>query len=384
MKYLYNIFIVLFLGLSLLLSCAEKETTVEVSSVSLNTATIEMVEGETYNLVATVLPKDAEYGEVIWSSSNPSVASVDYGIVTAIKEGSTIITASAGGKFSTCSVTVSAKEIPVTSISIDKASLSMKVGETENLTATVYPVQASGNAINWTSSDEAVATVTDGKVTALKAGEATITAQCGGKTAECHIAVYVDATGVTISRESLRMMSGDRITLTAKVVPEQAINKKVTWSSSDESVVVVDNGVVTAQKEGSAKVTVATEDGQFSATCSVTVTDNITSYVSSSYNGGSMMISNDLIQYGSKLNFSVSNSSTRSIKVKSVQLIDGVTNAKGNVMSINHDIKGGSSATWTITIGVGGIHKPIARFVYEYNGAEYSTQAQYYEVNINF
>lgn len=368
----------------ILVGCAQKETLLEVSSVSLNTATVEMVEGEVYNLVATVLPNGAEYDGVSWASSNASVASVNSGIVTALKEGTATITASAGGKSSTCSVTVSAKEIPVTSIIIDKTSLSMKVGETENLTVTVYPVQASGNTVTWSSSDESVATVADGKVTALNVGETTITAQCGGKTAKCYIAVYVNATGVTISRESLKMMSGDCITLTAKVVPEQALNKKVTWSSSDESVVVVDKGVVTAKKEGSAKVTVTTEDGQFSATCSVAVTDNITEYVSSSYNGGSMMITNDLIQYGSKLNFSVSNSSTRSIKVKSVQLIDGVTYAKGNVMSINSEIKGGYNTTWTITIGVGGIHKPIARFVYEYNGTEYSTEARYYEININF
>ena len=80
----------------LLLGCTEKETQVEVSSVSLNTPTIEMVEGETFTLVATVLPKDAEYDGVIWASSNASVASVNSGIVSALKEGTSTITASAG------------------------------------------------------------------------------------------------------------------------------------------------------------------------------------------------------------------------------------------------------------------------------------------------
>ena len=81
--------------------CTEKETQVEVSSVSLNTATIEMVEGETFSLVATVLPKDAEYDKVIWASSNASVARVNSGTVTALKEGTATITASAGGKSAT-------------------------------------------------------------------------------------------------------------------------------------------------------------------------------------------------------------------------------------------------------------------------------------------
>ena len=107
--------------------CTEKETQVEVSSVSLNTATIEMVEGETFSLVATVLPKDAEYDKVIWASSNASVARVNSGTVTAIKEGITTITASAGGKSATCSVKVSTRAVAVTSITLDKTFLSMKV-----------------------------------------------------------------------------------------------------------------------------------------------------------------------------------------------------------------------------------------------------------------
>ena len=85
----------------LLLGCTEKETQVEVSSVSLNTPTIEMVEGETFTLVATVLPKDAEYDGVIWASSNASVASVNSGIVSALIEGTSTITASAGEKSAT-------------------------------------------------------------------------------------------------------------------------------------------------------------------------------------------------------------------------------------------------------------------------------------------
>ena len=111
----------------LLLGCTEKETQVEVSSVSLNTPTIEMVEGETFTLVATVLPKDAEYDGVIWASSNASVASVNSGIVSALKEGTSTITASAGETSATCSVKVSAKTIAVTSITLDKTSLSMQV-----------------------------------------------------------------------------------------------------------------------------------------------------------------------------------------------------------------------------------------------------------------
>lgn len=172
--------------------CTEKETQVEVSSVSLNTATIEMVEGETFSLVATVLPKDAEYDKVIWASSNASVARVNSGTVTAIKEGITTITASAGGKSATCSVKVSTRVVAVTSITLDKTSLSMKVGETETITATVNPDNATDKTVTWGSSDVSVATVADGIVTAKSPGTVTVTAKSGIYTTDCDVTVLSD------------------------------------------------------------------------------------------------------------------------------------------------------------------------------------------------
>ena len=331
---------------ALIIGCTEKETQVEVSSVSLNTATVEMVEGETFSLVATVLPKDAEYDGVTWASSNASVASVNSGTVTAVKEGAATITASAGGKSSTCAVKVSTKVVAVTSVTLDKTSLSMQVGETETITATVSPDNAtdksvtwgssdvsiatvsdgiitakkSGEAIisaksgsciakckvtiivsaesitldktilslavgeaatliatvkpddatdknvSWTSSDESIAKVDNGKVTAVKSGKATITAKCGGKTAECEVTVYAKVTGVKLSSSSLRMMSGDKALLKATITPDNAMNKNISWSSDNETVAVVNNGEVTAKAEGKATITVTTEDGQYTAT----------------------------------------------------------------------------------------------------------------------
>ena len=270
MKYLYNLFIVLILGLPLLLSCTEKETTVEVSSVSLNTATIEMVEGETFNLVATVLPKDAEYDGITWASSNASVASVNSGTVSALKEGTATITASAGGKSSTCSVKVSSKVIPVTSVTLDKTSLSMQVGETETLTATVNPADATDKIVTWSSSDVSVATVADGKITAKKSGAATITAKSGNCTAECVVSVSVNTESVTLDKTTLSLSVGESAQLTATVSPADATDRNVIWTSSDESVAKVSDGKVTAVKSGNA-IIIARCGGK-SAVCAVTVT----------------------------------------------------------------------------------------------------------------
>ena len=261
-----------------LLGCTEKETQVEVSSVSLNTVTIEMVEGETFTLVATVLPKDSEYDGVTWASSNASIASVNSGTVTAIKEGAATITASAGGKSATCSVKVSAKIITVTSVSLDKTSLSMQVGETETITAIVKPDDATDKAVVWTSSDDAIASVSNGKITALKSGEATITAKSGNCSAECVVTVSVNTESITLDKTTLSLAIGETATLTATVKPDDATDKTVTWSSSDESVAKVDNGKVTAVKAGQAKITAAV--GNTVVFCDVAVyqLDNVIIY----------------------------------------------------------------------------------------------------------
>ncbi len=260
----------LVLSLSFMLGCTEKETQVKVSSVSLNTATIEMIEGETFSLVATVLPKDAEYDGVIWASSNASVASVNSGTVTAVKEGTATITASAGGKSSTCTVKVSAKVVTVTSITLDKTSLSMQVGETETITATVNPDNATDKSVTWGSSDVSVATVSNGIITAKKSGEAIISAKSGSCIAKCKVTITVSTESITLDKTSLSLVVGETAQLTATVKPDDATDKKVAWASSDESVAKVSNGKVTAVKSG--KATITAKCGDKIAECAVTVT----------------------------------------------------------------------------------------------------------------
>lgn len=169
-------------------------TTVAVSSVSLSKTSITLTEGDKETLTATVLPNNATDKTVEWSSSNTSVASVSNGTVTAIKAGTTTITVKTkdGGKTATCAVTVNAKVIPVSDVTLNKTELTLTEGESETLTATVKPDNATDKTLSWSSSDATVASVDDnGKVTALKAGTATITVKTkdGGKTATCKITV---------------------------------------------------------------------------------------------------------------------------------------------------------------------------------------------------
>ena len=349
---------------------------VDVESVSLDITTLSLSVGESATLTATVKPDNASDKNVVWTSSDNSVATVSNGRVTAVKAGTTTVKATCGGKTAECVVTVT---VPTGSITLNKTVLSLSLGESATLTATVKPDNASDKNVVWTSSDNSVATVSNGKVTAVKAGTATVKATCGGKTAECVVTVTAKVTGVKLNTSSIMLMSGDYSILKATIIPDNAANKNVKWESSNIAVATVDNGKVTAISEGTAKITVSTEEGQFAASCTVTVSDDITRYVSAYYSGGTILKVDDLIKYGSKLNFGVRNKSTKTINIKSVQLIDGNTGSAGNVMTIGYKIAGGSSAAWSISIGLAGIHEPIAKFVYEYNGTEYTTQAQYRE-----
>ena len=170
--------------------------------------------------------------------------------------------------------------VTVTGVSLNKTTLTLNIGASETLTATVAPADAAHKKVTWMSGNEAVATVdANGKVTGVKAGEATITVttEDGGKTASCKVTVkdaVVAVTGVTLNKSDLSLETGASETLTATVAPADATNKKVTWKSSDAAVATVDaNGKVTGVKAGEATITVTTEDGGKTASCRVTVSD---------------------------------------------------------------------------------------------------------------
>ena len=257
---------------------------------------LEITKGKTSVISASVFPENATAKHITWSSSDPSVATVDEnGKVTAKKSGTTTIKAYATafipystgergtyGDIATCTVTVTepATTVKATGVNLNKSSMSLTKGATQTLTATVSPANATNKNVTWSSSNTAVATVDkSGKVTAVKAGTATITAKTsdGGKTVTCKVTVSepattVKVTGVSLNKSSMSLTKGATQTLTATVSPSNATNKAVTWSSSNTVVATVDtNGNVKAVNPGTATITVKTKDGNKTATCKVTV-----------------------------------------------------------------------------------------------------------------
>ncbi len=257
---------------------------VAVTAVSLNKSKLELSVGDKEKLVVTISPGNATNKSVAWSSSNTSVVTVQNGEVTAIKAGSATVTVKSvdGGKSATCEVTVKENSVPVTSISLDKSSVELFVDESVTLTATIEPEDATDKSVEWSSSDEGVATVSEGVVTAVKAGDATITVKSvdGGKSASCNVTVKekdntIHVTGISLSQESAELEEGETFELTATIEPEDATDKSVEWSSSDEGVATVSEGVVTAVKAGNAIITVKSVDGGKSASCNVTVKEKV-------------------------------------------------------------------------------------------------------------
>ena len=246
---------------------------VPVESVKLDKTTLSLTEGDDATLTATVKPDNAANKTVSWSSSNAAVATVDAnGKVTAVKAGTATITAKAGDKTATCSVTVAAKVIAVTGVTLDKTSLSLTEGDAATLKATVTPANATNKTVTWSSSDASVASVDgNGKVTALKLGSATITATAGGQSATCEVTVDpVPVDSITLNKTSVTLKVGQSITLTATVNPSNATDKTVTWNSSDPTVATIDaDGKLTAITPG--LVTIYANAGGTFVTCEVTV-----------------------------------------------------------------------------------------------------------------
>ena len=254
-----------------------------VESVSLDCNSLTLEEGQSATLTATISPNDADDQKVEWSTSDAKVATVDNGKVTAVKEGSATITASVSGKSATCAVTVKNNVVAVTSVTLNKTSLNLIKGQSEVLVATVLPENATDKNVSWSSSDATIASVgQDGKVTALKSGKATITAKAGDKSATCSVTVSTPVESVTLDRTAVSLEVGQTTTLVATISPNDADDKNVTWKSSDVTVATVENGKVTAMKEGSATIT-ASVSGK-SATCAVTVKNNVVTVTSVTLN----------------------------------------------------------------------------------------------------
>lgn len=247
--------------------------------ITLEQSSIKLSPGGTTTLIATITPENAKDKSLTWVSSDSKIVTVDAnGKVTALKEGVATITVTTndGGFTATTKVTVSSDVIKVTGVTLNKTSLNLEPNESAMLIATVQPNDAANKELIWVSSDPKVVAVDgNGKVTSLKDGTAiiTVTTKDGSYVATCTVNVKtVKVTGIRVSNESVTVKEGKTTNVTATLSPTNATNKNVKWKSEDTSIATVSsNGVITGVKAGTTKVTVTTEDGNYSKTIMVTV-----------------------------------------------------------------------------------------------------------------
>ena len=231
-----------------------------------------MTVGEKQLLAVTALPLDSTESNIIYASSNTSVATIGgLGRITAVSAGVTTITASCGGKSASFTLTVEEKKsdhIAVTELDMGDYQSKMETGSTQLLSVTVLPLNATENTITYVSSAPKTASVNSmGRISALSVGKATITASCGGKSVSFSLKVIekkddkISVTDIEIAEHEDELAVDKTLTLTATVIPSDATDSKVTFRSSNETIATVNSsGEVKGISKG--KVTIYASAGK--------------------------------------------------------------------------------------------------------------------------
>lgn len=249
--------------------------TVPVASITLSATTLSLTPNQNRTVVATVLPNNAGNKTIIWTTSNSQVATVNAsGTITGRGNGSAIITARTQdmGKTATVAVTVTTR---VQGVIVNQSIVSVNVGRTFQAVATTVPATASNQNVTWSSSNQAIATISQsGLITGISNGTAImmVTTQDGNRRAYMTVRVTTPVTSVSITPATVRLPRGQSTTLRQVIQPPNASNTAVVWSSNNTGVATVTTrGVVRGANVGTANITATTSDGGFTSICVVTV-----------------------------------------------------------------------------------------------------------------
>lgn len=257
-----------------------------VVNVEISPAQIEILRGSKYPLVIEFTPFRPDNMNVMWVSSDNSIVTVDdKGVITGVKGGQAAVSVISEDGIKVASCTVTVRE-PVTSIQLDvhRVTTSLLTG-TYQLTYTIEPKGEGVNRdVTWTSSAPDIATVSEnGLVTFLKPGKATIVVKTidggisGNLIDTCEFYINNPVTSVDLDYTDITLKMGEEFRLTALVLPEDASDKTVLWSSSDTNVATVnENGMVTAVNSGSATILCKSADSGETSMCNVTVYQPVT------------------------------------------------------------------------------------------------------------
>ena len=250
--------------------------TISLKNISI-TQSIDLNEGETKKISVTYTPSNATNKKINWKSSDTGIVTVDVnGNIKGISSGTATITATSedGLHIATCKVTVLTTDKSLKSISLNKTELQLKVGEKENLIVDFNPTNADNKEVTWSCDNEDIVKVKNGEIKALKPGttEVKVISEDGKKEATCKVTVISDPIeSISFSDESITVYVGNKVTLVTNSVPENTAIENPIWTSSDEEVATVKNGVVTAKKNGTTTITISDESNTVTASIEIIV-----------------------------------------------------------------------------------------------------------------
>ena len=250
-----------------------------VTGLTIDPAELTLKELEKAVLNVTITPDNAREKSIEWTSSDPEVASVSYGVVYALKAGEAVITArnKEGDRSASCKVTV---VCPVKGVQLRDHSITLKVKEGTTLSAEVYPERANDKSVTWTTDNSSVATVSnEGVVTGVASGSAKITVRAtdGDFTDECTVTVVSDVEGIKLNRtEPFELVVDETFDFVATIEPVGATNQAVNWSSTKPEIASIDDkGHVVALRAGETIICATSQDGGYHAFCTVKVRNKV-------------------------------------------------------------------------------------------------------------
>ena len=277
LTHLYRMLIMLQIVL-LFMACGREEILpIRINNITFRNDTISLAVGKSEQLVVKHTPEDIKDPDYIWSTADPKIATVENGVVYGHHVGETEVTVSVPGQ------NVKAKAL-IRILPVSPAVLKLQVSKTTlapeeevQITYIIEPTDLSDTdqlEIQWNSSDNQVCTVHRGKLRAVGTGTAKVTAEIKGTAIKGELTIYVQPVpieSIELSPAQAELHVGKELSMHVKVLPVNANDKTLVWSSDDPQVATVTGGVVKGINVGTTTIKVATVDGEKSALCKVTV-----------------------------------------------------------------------------------------------------------------
>ena len=316
---------------------------INLKSINISPETLTLTEGNNGKLNVSFNPENATDKKVTWKSSNTKIVTVDEsGNIKAISPGSATITAiSNDGEYESSSkITVKSLDRSLKSISLNKTELTLKVGESETLSINYNPSYASNKDVSWSSSNNDIVTIDNGKVTAIKPGTVEIkaTSKEGNHESICKVTVlFPPIESIKFERDKQTVYVGSTTTLKTISTPEDSMINNPVWSSSDETIATIENGELTALNVGKTTVTISDSEGKVTASTEITVIEKPTEELKITIDGYNLNFNPSIKNYTLK----IGNEKSLNIKVNRDNdkiLIGGNLNLQnGSIITITID-----------------------------------------------